>query len=396
MRIAQLAPVWESVPPKKYGGSERVVHWLTEELVRRGHHVTLYASGDSETSAELRAICDQAVRLHDSMEDGEALHMVMMDRVRREASQFDVIHSHLESRGYPVLRTLQTPSLSTIHSRLDLPEASAVYDEFREVPLVSISNAQRTPVPQARWVKTVYHGMPNELFRFGSGDAGHLAFVGRICSEKRPDRAIEIAKRTGLRLLIAAKLEAAQEEYFDIHVRPHLSEQIQYLGEVDHREKEELLRSARALLFPIDWPEPFGLVMTEAFACGTPVVAWRCGSVPEVVKDGVDGFIVDSIEEAVSAVQHTANLDRKSCRTSFEERFSAEVMTDGYLEAYEQLEFAANGIRRREPLLAERAALEELEDAACMPLLTEVSSARGAVLEISARASSTGKSDTSL
>lgn len=335
MRIAQVAPLYESVPPKYYGGTERVVAYLTEELVRAGHEVTLYASGDSVTRATLHALVPKGLRLEQRCVDSVAHHVHLIEKVRQAADQFDVIHFHTDYLHFPITRMLRTPHLTTLHGRLDLPDIHPVFREFAEVPLVSISNAQRAPMPFVNWRATVYHGVPQDLYRFHPRHGEHLVFVGRVSREKRVDRAIEIAKRAGRKLYIAAKVDQPDREYFDAHVKPLLDHPlIEFVGEVGEQDKAELLGGAYAFLFPIDWPEPFGLVMIEALACGTPVVAFPCGSVPEVVRHGETGLIVRSVDEAVALLPRVADIDRARCRADFEERFSAARMARDYLAAY--------------------------------------------------------------
>ncbi|HEY1380834.1 MAG TPA: glycosyltransferase family 4 protein [Gemmataceae bacterium] len=366
MRIAQVAPLYESVPPTGYGGTERVVSHLTEELVRQGHQVTLFAAGDSETAAELVPAWPCSLRLDASCVDQLACHLVMLEEVFRRADQFDLIHFHVDYLHYPWSRRHPHPHLTTLHGRLDLPELPALYREYAEMPVASISDAQRRPLPHAHWQGTVYHGLPPDLhtFRdaenpkhqipnpnsqpgglgFGASDLGlpakrdYLAFLGRISPEKRVDRAVEIARRTGMKLKVAAKVDKNDRDYFREKVEPLFRDPlVEYLGEVGGAAKDEFLGNAYALLFPIDWPEPFGLVMIEAMACGTPVIAWRCGSVPEVMADGVTGFVVDNTDEAVAAVGRVAGLDRRGCRAEFERRFTAERMARDYVALYRRV-----------------------------------------------------------
>jgi glycosyltransferase involved in cell wall biosynthesis len=338
VRIAQVAPLYEAVPPKYYGGTERVVSYLTEELVRQGHEVTLFASGDSVTAAELVAICPQALRLDGRCVDRLAPHFVMLEKVYQAADRFDVIHFHIDYLHYPLSRRSGVPQVTTLHGRLDQPELGCVYDEFVDMPVVSISAAQRTPLPQANWMATVHHGLPVQLHRCRDGAGDYLAFLGRISPEKRVDRAIEIARRSGMRLRIAAKVDAADKDYFHSTVEPLLRDPlVEYIGEIGEKDKGEFLGNARAVLFPIDWPEPFGLVMLEAMACGTPVVAWPCGSVREVIEEDVTGYIVSTIDEAVAAVARCGRFNRRRCRQMFEEKFSATRMANDYLAVYRRL-----------------------------------------------------------
>jgi glycosyltransferase involved in cell wall biosynthesis len=338
MRIAQVAPLYESVPPKFYGGTERVVSYLTEELVRSGHAVTLFASGDSETSARLIAPSRRSLRLDPRCVDQLAHHVVMLEHVFRHAGEFDVVHFHLDYLHYPLSRRARVPQLTTLHGRLDLADLVPLYDEFREMPLVSISNHQREPLPRVNWLGTVHHGLPETLYQFRPGPGRYLAFVGRISPEKRVDRAIRIALSAELPLKIAAKVDRVDREYFESAIEPLLHhELIEFLGEVGDGEKEALLGDAMALLFPIDWPEPFGLVAIEAMACGTPTIAFRRGAVPEILEHERTGFIVDTIEEAVRAAGRLDELSRAACRAAFEERFTAARMGRDYVAVYERL-----------------------------------------------------------
>ncbi len=338
MRIAQVAPLAESVPPTGYGGTERVVAYLADELVRQGHDVTLFASGDSRTAARLVACSPSALRLDEKVIDPIAHEVYQLERVAAEAHRFDIIHWHLDYFHFPMSRRLGVPQLTTLHGRLDIPDLQPVYDEFGDMPVVSISNDQRAPLPQAQWLATVHHGMPLDELMPRRDVGNYLAFLGRISPEKRADRAIEVARRAGLPLRIAAKVDDADREYFEREIEPLLdADHVEFIGEIGPREKNEFLGRARALLFPIDWSEPFGLVMIEAMACGTPVIAYRSGSVPEVITEGVSGFIVDDIEGAVEAVRRLDEIDRAACRGAFEERFSVERMAREYLEAYERL-----------------------------------------------------------
>lgn len=338
MKIAQVAPLYESVPPKLYGGTERVVSYLTEELVREGHDVTLFASADSRTLAHLEPIVPEGLRLDPGCRDPLAHHMILLDRVAARAHQFDVIHFHIDYLHAPVSRLLAVPHVTTLHGRLDIPDLQPLFRHFSELPLISISNDQRRPLPMANWQATVHHGLPPDLLTAGSGDGGYLAFLGRMSPEKRPDRAIEIAIAAGMPLKMAAKVDVADREYFESRIRPLLDHPlVEFIGEIGEHEKSEFLGKAAALLFPIDWPEPFGLVMIEAMACATPVIAWRCGSVPEVIDEGKTGFIVESIDAAVAAVERLGELDRGVCRRTFETRFSARRMARDYVAAYQMV-----------------------------------------------------------
>jgi glycosyltransferase involved in cell wall biosynthesis len=335
MRIAQVAPLIESVPPAGYGGTERVVSYLTEELVRTGHDVTLFASGDSVTAARLVAGTPRALRLRDDVIDPLAHMVVQLEQVAAEASNFDIIHWHLDYFHFPMSRRLGVPQLTTLHGRLDIPDLQPVYAEFRDMPLVSISDDQRSPLPRAKWVGTVHHGLPVDEFAPSYQPGEYLAFLGRISPEKRVDRAIEIARRVGMRLRIAAKIDDADRAYYTDEIEPMLAAaHVEFAGEVAGADKRDLLAGARAMLFPIDWAEPFGLVMIEAMACGTPVVAYGSGSVPEIIVDGVNGFIVDSIDSAVEAVGNIDSISREGCRVAFEERFTVGRMARDYLEVY--------------------------------------------------------------
>lgn len=338
MRIAQVAPLWESVPPKLYGGTERIVSYITEELVALGHDVTLFASGDSETAARLEAICPQALRLNTGIFNRDAPLMMLQERGLGSATDFDIIHSHLDFNGFPLARRNPVPVVTTLHGRLDLQELEPVFREFSEMPLVSISDSQRRPLPWANWAGTVYHGLPRNLYTFHPQSQGYLAFVGRIAPEKRPDHAIEIAKRAGLPLRIAAKVDNADRTYFEAEIEPLLSHPlIEFVGEISDAEKDEFIGNAMAVVCPYDWPEPFGLVLIEAFACGTPVLAYRRGSIPEIVNHGVTGFICETVDEMVDAVGQVSLIDRKQCRATFDERFTANRMARDYVALYERL-----------------------------------------------------------
>ena len=340
-RIAQIAPLMESVPPQLYGGTERIVSYLTEELVRQGHDVTLFASGDSKTAARLVPCCDVALRLDPSVKDPMPHHLMMLEEVRQQADDFDVLHFHIDLLHAPLIREFSDRTVTTLHGRLDLPDLKAFYRTFWDLPIVSISQDQRRPISAANWVGNVYHGLPRDLlpFRRYPADGGYLAFVGRISPEKRPDSAIEIAARAGLPLKIAAKIDKVDQAYWDDVIAPMVraNPNVEFIGEVNEGEKGAFLGNARALLFPIDWPEPFGLVMIEAMACGTPVIAFRRGSVPEVIEDGVTGLVVDTIDQAVEAVKRVDSLDRATILASFERRFAVERMAGDYLEIYRHL-----------------------------------------------------------
>jgi glycosyltransferase involved in cell wall biosynthesis len=338
MKIAQVAPLTEAVPPKLYGGTERVVAYLTDALVELGHEVTLFASGDSVTKATLAPIWPRALRLDPNVRDHFVPMFMQLETVARRAHEFDVIHSHLDYFGYPLLRRLGTPSITTLHGRLDLPELPVLYDLYGDIPVVSISDSQRVPLPQANYVATVLHGLPQDLLAKGSGRGGYLAFLGRISPEKAPDAAIRIAAKAGIPLKIAAKVDRVDEEYFKTTVEPLLSlGDVEFIGEIREDQKEEFLGNAAALLFPIAWREPFGLVMIEAMACGTPVVAVENGSVPEVLENGVTGFIVHSEQEAIDAVGRIGSLDRDRIRAEFDRRFTAHRMAQNYLKLYARL-----------------------------------------------------------
>lgn len=338
MKIAQVSPLYEAVPPKLYGGTERIVSYLTEELVNQGHDVTLFASADSVTKAKLVPICDEALRLKKDCVDPLAHHIVQMQEVLDRSQEFDIIHYHTDYLHFPLSRLNPKLQLTTLHGRLDIPDLQSVYKKFKDMPVVSISNNQRKPLNFANWVATVYHGLPVDQYSFGKGEGKYLAFIGRISPEKRVDRAIEIAKKAGMKIKIAAKIADADRAYYETKIK-HLFDDplVEFVGEIGESQKSEFLGNAAALLFPIDWPEPFGLVMIESMACGTPVVAYGHGSVPEVIDPGKSGFIVHSIEEAVEAVQYIDLIDRKLCRETFEKRFSASRMAMDYVELYERL-----------------------------------------------------------
>ncbi|MDA8164702.1 MAG: glycosyltransferase family 4 protein [Desulfobacteraceae bacterium] len=336
MRIAQLAPLYESVPPRLYGGTERVVSFLTEELVRQGHEVTLFAAGDSRTAARLVPMCEQALRLDDRCRDPFAFHFLMMEAVVRRRHEFDIIHSHIDTLGFVIGRRTGLPLLATMHGRLDLWELPPVFREYAEMPLVSISDAQRRPLPEANWLSTVYHGLPDDLYACTEKGGDYLVYVGRVSPEKKVDAAVRIAVQAGIPLKIAAKVDRDDRDYFEAEIRPLLAHPlIDFLGEVGELEKGELLRGALAFLHPVDWPEPFGLAMIEAMACGTPVIARRRGSIPEVVDHGITGFVFEQDEEAVACLRdEVPSFSRRRCREHFEQRFSARRMAASYLAAY--------------------------------------------------------------
>jgi glycosyltransferase involved in cell wall biosynthesis len=338
MRIAQVAPLYESCPPRFYGGTERVVSYVTEELVRLGHEVTLFASGDSCTSATLEAGSEMALRLDNRCKDPLVHHLIMLDRLRRRADEFEIIHFHTDYLHFPLFADCCEKTLTTLHGRLDMPDLPVMMREYAMMPLVSISDAQQDPMPWANWYGTVQHGLPRNLHRLGDAGGGYVGFLGRISPEKAPDRAIEIARRARLPLKIAAKVDAVDQEYYQSEIEPLLKDPlIEFIGEIGEADKGAFLGNALALLFPIDWPEPFGLVLIEAMANGTPVIAFGHGSVPEIIEDGVTGFIVDDIDSAVAAVPLALRLDRGLIRECFEERFTAERMARDYLALYERL-----------------------------------------------------------
>ncbi len=338
LRIAQISPLTEAVPPKLYGGTERVISWLTEELVALGHEVTLFASGDSVTGARLEAMWPTAVRLDGSVRDPNALHMSMIEHVAQRVREFDLLHFHLDYYPFSVMSRQSTPFVTTLHGRLDLPEHEPVFSTFPTIPVVSISNAQRRPVPYANWVGTVHHGMPENLLKPLPVEPSYLAFLGRISPEKRVDRAIHIAERCGLPLKIAAKVDVVDHDYFEETIRPLLAKpHVEFLGEISDAQKSHFLSRAVALIVPIDWPEPFGLVMIEAMACGTPVIAFNRGAAPELIEDGVTGFVVEDETSAVGALRHVSRLSRAVVRQRFEERFTARRMAKEYLALYRDL-----------------------------------------------------------
>jgi len=341
MRIAQVSPLSESVPPQGYGGTERVVSYLTEELVERGHEVTLFASGDSVTRAALVPCSTRSLRLDADCKDPLAHHLLMIERVLERAGEFDLVHFHTDYLHFLVARRLAVAHLTTLHQRIDIADLQPLFSEFADIPLASISDAQRKPLPPSSFCRTVQHGLPLDLYPFRPEPEDYFAFLGRISRDKRLDRAIEIAQRLGVRLKVAAKLDLADRanrEYYEQEIQPRLGDPlIEFVGEIAQEQKADFLGRARCLLFPIDWPEPFGLVMIESMACGTPVVAFRCGAVPEVIDDGVTGFCVDDLDAATTAAARAVEIDRRACRETFERRFSAERMATDYLELYAQL-----------------------------------------------------------
>jgi glycosyltransferase involved in cell wall biosynthesis len=339
MKIAQIAPLMESVPPRLYGGTERIVSYLTEELVAQGHDVTLFASGDSITTANLVPCVPKALRLEARVHDPIPYYMLMLDRVRQRAGDFDVLHFHIDQFHFPLFRTIAGRTVTTLHGRQDLPDLLPLYVGFADMPLVSISNAQRRPVIHANFAATVYHGIPTGLHRpITEPRGGYVAFLGRVSPEKRPDRAISIARALGIPLKIAAKVDRADEAYFRTQIAPLLEGSgVEFIGEINDHQKSQFLGEAQALLFPVDWPEPFGLSMIEAMACGTPVLAFRCGSVPEIVEDGLTGAIVNTMKEAIAALPSVVALDRKKVRQRFVQRFSATRMAMDYVDLYRSL-----------------------------------------------------------
>lgn len=338
MRIAQVSPLFESVPPKNYGGTERVVSYLTEELVERGHEVTLFASGDSKTKARLIPSCPVSLRLSNNCKSELVNHVIQLQMVQDKLQEFDIIHYHTDYFHYPLSKLNGSVHLTTLHGRLDLPDLQRLYNTFKDVPLVSISDSQQKPLPQANWVNTIYHGLPKTLYSFHEKKGEYLAFLGRICPEKGVEESIELAKRTGIPLKIAAKVDDADKEYYEKIIKPKLNHPlIEFIGEIGEKEKDEFLGNAICTLFLIDWPEPFGLVMIESIACGTPVLACGAGSVPEIIDHGTTGYMVSSMDQVDKAVHEILNIDRTGCREKFEERFSAQRMTTDYLKTYHQL-----------------------------------------------------------
>jgi glycosyltransferase involved in cell wall biosynthesis len=347
MKIAQVAPLVESVPPRLYGGTERIVSYLSEELVRLGHDVTLFASGDSISSAQLAPCCTRALRLDPTIPDVILHSMLMVDNVRERADEFDVLHFHIDLFHFPLFRSLAGRTLTTLHGRQDLGDLGTFYSRFGEMPLVSVSDDQRKPLPNAKFMTTIHHGIPADLHLPVFEKGSYLAFLGRISPEKRPDRAIRIARAAGIPLKIASKVDKVDEDYFRNEILPLIdSRDVEFIGEINEREKTKFLGEAGALLFPVDWPEPFGLVMIEAMACGTPVLAFRCGSIPEVIENGITGTVVDSEQEAVAALPGLLSYDRRAVRRRFEEKFTATRMAKDYVRTYRQLMRPSNGARR--------------------------------------------------
>jgi glycosyltransferase involved in cell wall biosynthesis len=339
MKIAQIAPLYEAVPPRLYGGTERVVAHLCDALVDQGHDVTLFASADAHTRAALVATRDQAIRLDQApLKSDVAAHLTMLAEVKRRVHSFDVLHFHVDMTHFPMFEQYAARTITTLHGRLDLKDLTEVYRHWPQYGLVSISDHQRRPLPSANWLATVAHGIPRAALHFSPQDSGYLAFLGRISPEKRPDVAIRIAQEAGLPLKIAAKVDAVDRAYFESCIRPLLADpRVEYIGEIGDADKSAFLGGALALLFPIDWPEPFGLVMIEAFACGTPVIAWNCGSVPEVIEPGKTGFIVSNDQEALAALNCIATLDRTTVRNAFERRFTSDIMASSYSRVYSQV-----------------------------------------------------------
>jgi glycosyltransferase involved in cell wall biosynthesis len=367
VRIAQVAPLIESVPPVRYGGTERVVSYLTEALVAQGHDVTLFASGDSVTTADLVSVIDRALRLHPRRVDAQVWHTLQLEEVFDRAASFDIIHFHVDVAHFPLASRCKTPHLTTLHGRLDLPDLAPLYARFPNAPLVSISDAQRVPLPDANWAGTVHHGLPLDLYQFHPEPQDYFAFVGRISPEKRVDRAIEIAIACNTRLRIGAKVDPADQVYFEQHIRPLLGHPlVEYEGEIDDRQKNDFIGNARALLFPIDWPEPFGLVAIEAMACGVPVVAYRHGAVPEIVSHGQTGYVVSNQQQAIDAARRVDRIDRRRCRRHFERRFSSAAMAATYVELYRRLVETATApapFCAESPLRAQPASTQEEEPA---------------------------------
>jgi glycosyltransferase involved in cell wall biosynthesis len=337
MRIAQVAHLTESVPPKTYGGSERIIAYLTDQLVLLGHEVTLFASADSATTARLESVCGDAVRSPETLTERMARLMLLQERIFQLSAQYDIIHAHLDFLAFPLARRSETPVVTTVHGKLDLPELQTVYREFSDVPLISVSDAQRLPCPWANWKATIHHGLPLDLYRFNTGGGGYLAFLGRLSPEKGPVEAIEVAKRAGLPLRIAAKVDPADTTYYQEVIKPLLADgSVEYVGELTDREKNTFLGDAVALVCPFR-PESFGLVLIESLACGTPVLVYNHGSFPEIIEDGVTGFLCAHVDDMVKAIEKLSTIDRARCRRSFEERFTAERMTNEYVRVYDEI-----------------------------------------------------------
>jgi glycosyltransferase involved in cell wall biosynthesis len=335
MRIAQIAPLFEAVPPACYGGTERVVSFLTEELIRLGHEVTLFATADSKTAARLVPCCEQPLRANPTSVASIPHHILQLERVRCMAANFDVLHFHTDLLHYPLTRLLRVPQVTTLHGRLDLSDLRPLFHEFEDLPVISISDAQRLPFPHLNWKATIYHGLPLDMFQPVSAAGDYLLFLGRIAPEKGPTRAIQIARRAGRKLIIAAKVDPSDRDYYEAKVRPLIDgRNVEFVGEIGDHDKQELVGHAFALLFPIEWPEPFGIVLIEALACGTPVIAWPHGSVPEIIEHGRTGFLVTSIDKAVAALEQIGTLDRALIRQLFESRFTARRMAEEYVLTY--------------------------------------------------------------
>lgn len=337
MKIAQISPLYESVPPKLYGGTERIVSFLTEELLKQGQDVTLFASKDSKTSAKLVPCCDHALRLDKNCLDQLASHILQLEQLQQRMEEFDIVHYHIDHIHFPFAKRAGKSHITTLHGRMDIPEYKALFREFNQIPLVSISYSQRRPLPWVNWVRNIYHGLPADLYRFHEKEGKYLAFLGRISPEKGIARAIDIAKRAGIPLKIAAKIGKADQEYYEKEIKHLLDDPlVEFIGEIGEHEKSDFLGNALATLFPIDWPEPFGLVMTESMACGTPVIAWEKGSVPEIIEEGLNGFVVNSQQEALQAINKLHTIKRRDCRETFEQRFTDKRMAKDYISVYEQ------------------------------------------------------------
>lgn len=350
MRIAQIAPLFESVPPKLYGGTERVVSYLTEELVRLGHDVTLFASADSVTGANLVPVCPEALRLNPASQDHLAHHIIMLEEVFNRSTDFDILHFHIDYVHFPLCRREGVPHVSTLHGRLDIPDLKPLYEKFAEMPVISISDAQRRPLPHANWQGTVYHGLPQNQFEFYPEAGKYLAFLGRISPEKGVDRAIQIASLAKVPLKIAAKVDPSDRKYFETTIQPLFDNPfVEFIGEIGYPKKNEFLGNALALLFPIDWPEPFGLVMIESLACGTPVIGYPRGSVSEILDDTRTGFVVNDVHAAVEAVESIPQINRAHCRLAFDERFTSARMAKDYLSIYARLTQEVPDVRWSDP-----------------------------------------------